>query len=87
MQAWISEYRAFKDKLSILDKHRLEFDAERRAFHKLELKVVHSKQASDSVDPELAGKMEAKNGDVAGTTRLSLCLCIDSWNDCTASVS
>lgn len=66
MQAWINEYRAFKAKMSILDKHRLEFDAERRAFHKLELKVVHSKQASDSVDPELAGKMEAKNGDVAG---------------------
>ena len=66
MQAWINEYRAFKGKMSILDKHRLEFDAERRAFHKLELKVVHSKQASDSVDPELAGKMEAKNGDVAG---------------------
>ena len=63
---WIKEYRTFKDKMSTLDKRRLEFDAERRAYHKLELKRVHQQQATDSVEPELAGKLEAKGGDVAG---------------------
>ena len=67
LHAWIKEYRTFKDKLSSLDNRRLEFDAERRAFHKLELKKVHQQQATDKAEPELMGKLEAKSGDVAGT--------------------
>ena len=69
LHAWIKEYRTFKDKLSVLDNRRLEFDAERRAFHKLELKKVHQQQATDKAEPELMGKLEAKSGDVAGDTR------------------
>ncbi len=78
LHAWIKEYRSFKDKLSILDKRRLEFDAERRAFHKLELKKVHQAQATDNVEPELAGKLEAKGGDVAGRSIAELGLPTDS---------
>jgi len=66
LRAWIKEYRTFKDRMSVLDNKRLEFDAERRAFHKLEIKGVHHKQANDAVDPEIAGKLEAKSGDVSG---------------------
>ena len=66
LQAWIKEYRTFKEKLSLLDNKRLEFDHERRAHNKLELKSVRSKQANDRVEPELAGKIESKGGDVAG---------------------
>lgn len=62
---WIKEYRTFKDKMSTLDNRRLEFDAERRGYHKLDLKRVHQQQATDSVEPELAGKLEAKGGNVA----------------------
>ncbi|KAL3155067.1 hypothetical protein ABBQ38_011132 [Trebouxia sp. C0009 RCD-2024] len=65
MRGWIKDYRSFKDKLTILDDRRLEFDAERRAFHKLELKKVRQQQATDKVEPELMGKLEAKSGDVA----------------------
>lgn len=65
LRTWIKEYRTFKDKLSVLDNRRLEFDAERRAFHKLEIKKVHQQQAADKVEPELMGKLEAKSGDVA----------------------
>ncbi|DBB01296.1 TPA: hypothetical protein ACH3X3_011693 [Trebouxia sp. C0006] len=65
LRAWIKEYRTFKDRMSVLDNTRLEFDAERRAFHKLEIKGVHHKQANDAVNPEIAGKLEAKSGDVA----------------------
>jgi len=57
--------------MSVLDNTRLEFDAERRAFHKLEIKGVHHKQANDAVNPEIAGKLEAKSGDVAGTLHVS----------------
>ena len=67
LQAWIRQYRIFKEKLSVLDNRRLEFDAERRAFHKLELKKVHQQQATDKAEPELMGKLEAKSGDVAGS--------------------
>lgn len=67
MRGWIKDYRSFKDKLSVLDNRRLEFDAERRAFHKLELRKVHQQQATDKADPELMGKLEAKSGDVAGS--------------------
>ena len=66
LQAWIKEYRTFKEKLGLLDNKRLEFDHERRAHNKLELKSVRSKQANDRVEPELAGKIESKGGDVAG---------------------
>lgn len=68
LQAWIRQYRIFKEKLSVLDNRRLEFDAERRAFHKLELKKVHQQQATDKAEPELMGKLEAKSGDVAGSS-------------------
>lgn len=68
MRGWIKQYRLFKEKLSVLDNRRLEFDAERRAFHKLELKKVHQQQASDRAEPELMGKLEAKSGDVAGSS-------------------
>lgn len=68
MRAWIKQYKIFKERLSILDNRRLEFDAERRAFHKLELKKVHQQQASDKAEPELMGKLEAKSGDVAGSS-------------------
>lgn len=71
MRGWIKDYRSFKDKLTILDDRRLEFDAERRAFHKLELKKVRQQQATDKVEPELMGKLEAKSGDVAGTSALN----------------
>ena len=73
LRAWIKEYRTFKEKLGVLDNRRLEFDAERRAHTKLELKSVRSKQANDHVEPELAGKMEAKGGDVAGNACFSFC--------------
>lgn len=76
LHAWIKEYRTFKDKLSSLDNRRLEFDAERRAFHKLELKKVHQQQASDKAEPELMGKLEAKSGDVAGRPLPQLCECL-----------
>lgn len=49
----------------LLDNRRLEFDAERRAFHKLELKKIHQQQATDIPEPELMGKLEAKSGNVA----------------------
>jgi hypothetical protein len=71
LRAWIKEYRTFKDRMSVLDNTRLEFDAERRAFHKLEIKGVHHKQANDAVNPEIAGKLEAKSGDVAGMLHVS----------------
>ena len=74
LRAWIKEYRTFKDKMSVLDNTRLEFDAERRAFHKLEIKGVHHKQANDAVNPEISGKLEAKSGDVAGILHLSTLL-------------
>ena len=67
MQAWIRQYRISKEQLSVLDNRRLEFDAERRAFHKLELKKVHQQQATDKAEPQLMGKLEAKSGDVAGS--------------------
>jgi len=73
LRAWIKEYRTFKDRMSVLDNKRLEFDAERRAFHKLEIKGVHHKQANDDVDPEIAGKLEAKSGDVTGTLHVYDC--------------
>ena len=66
LRQWIAAYRAFKDKLKTLDNTRLEFDAERRAFSKLDIKRVRQQQAADKVEPELAGKLEAKSGDVAG---------------------
>lgn len=72
LRAWIKEYRTFKEKLGMLDNRRLEFDAERRAHTKLELKSVRSKQANDHVEPELAGKMEAKGGDVAAKRNVYL---------------
>ena len=89
LRAWIKEYRTFKDKMSVLDNTRLEFDAERRAFHKLEIKGVHHKQANDAVNPEISGKLEAKSGDVAGILHLSTllvllmvsCLCGLSTNE------
>ena len=76
LRAWIKEYRTFKDRMSVLDNTRLEFDAERRAFHKLEIKGVHHKQANDAVNPEIAGKLEAKSGDVAGMQHFQHCLCL-----------
>ena len=74
LRAWIKEYRTFKDRMSLLDNKRLEFDAERRAFHKLEIKGVHHKQANDAVDPEIAGRLEGKSGDVAGMLYVSTVL-------------
>ena len=71
MRGWIKDYRSFKDKLTILDDRRLEFDAERRAYHKLELKKVRQQQATDKAEPELMGKLEAKSGDVAGRSALN----------------
>lgn len=44
----------------LLDNRRLEFDAERRAFHKLELKKVHQQQATDIPEPELMGNLEPR---------------------------
>ena len=72
MRGWIKDYRSFKDKLSILNNRRLEFDAERRAFHRLELRKVHQQQATDKADPELMGKLEAKSGDVAGNSTVQV---------------
>lgn len=43
-----------------------EFDAERRAFSKLELKRVRQQQAQDRVEPELAAKIEAREASLAG---------------------
>lgn len=83
LRAWIKEYRTFKDRMSVLDNTRLEFDAERRAFHKLEIKGVHHKQANDAVNPEIAGKLEAKSGDVAGDTILC---CMSAHSYCIAYV-
>ena len=51
MRGWIKEYRSYKEKLSILENRRLEVDAERRAFHKLELREVHQQQATDKAKP------------------------------------
>lgn len=66
LRQWIQSYRAFKDRMKVLDNTRLDFDAERRAFSKLDIKRVRQQQAADKVEPELAGKLEAKGGDVAG---------------------
>ena len=66
LRQWIQSYRAFKERRKVLDNTRLEFDAERRAFSKLDIKRVRQQQAADQVEPELAGKLEAKGGDVAG---------------------
>lgn len=66
LRQWIAAYRAFKDKMKVLDNTRLEFDAERRAFSKLDIKRVRQQQAADKIEPELAGKLEAKSGDLAG---------------------
>ena len=52
--------------MKVLDNTRLEFDAERRAFSKLDIKRVRQQQAADKIEPELAGKLEAKSGDLAG---------------------
>lgn len=43
-----------------------EFDAERRAFSKLELKRVRQQQATDRVDSELATKLETRQASLAG---------------------
>ena len=43
-----------------------EFDAERRAFSKMELKRVRQQQATDRVEPELAAKIEARQATLAG---------------------
>ena len=44
-----------------------EFDAERRAFNKLELKRIRQQQAQDRVEPDLMSKLEAKDGSLSGS--------------------
>ena len=44
-----------------------EFDAERRAFNKLELKRIRQQQAQDKVEPDLIAKLEAKDASLSGT--------------------
>ena len=44
-----------------------EFDAERRAFNKLELKRIRQQQAQDKVEPDLVAKLEAKDASLSGT--------------------
>lgn len=44
-----------------------EFDAERRAFNKLELKRIRQQQAQDKVEPDLVAKLEAKDASLTGT--------------------
>ena len=44
-----------------------EFDAERRAFNKLELRRIRQQQAQDRVEPDLMSKLEAKDGSLSGS--------------------
>ena len=44
-----------------------EFDAERRAFNKLELKRIRQQQAQDKVEADLMAKLEARDASLSGT--------------------
>jgi hypothetical protein len=57
--AWMKELQAWKPQIKHLQKARLEFDAERRNFNKLEMQRVRQQQAKDMVEPDLQAKLNA----------------------------
>ena len=44
-----------------------DFDAERRAFNKLDLKRVRQQQAQDRVEADLMAKLESRDASLSGT--------------------
>ena len=51
-----------------------EFDAERRAFTKLEIKRIRQQQAHDTVEGDMMAKLEARNATLSGETYFANCL-------------
>ncbi|KAK9815404.1 hypothetical protein WJX72_003147 [[Myrmecia] bisecta] len=60
MNQWLKIYKDFKNKFSVLEQRRLDFDAERRQFNRLEITRVRQQQSKDSVDMQLSTKLSAK---------------------------
>lgn len=51
-----------------------EFDAERRAFSKLEIKKIRHQQAHDTVEADMMAKLEARDATLSGETCTAQCL-------------
>jgi hypothetical protein len=60
MNQWLKIYKDFKNKFSVLEQRRLDFDAERRVFNRLEITRVRQQQDKDAVDMQLSTKLSAK---------------------------
>lgn len=65
LNQWLTVFRSFSSRVKALENRRLEFDAERRAFNKLELKRIRQQQAQDKVEPNLVAKLEAKDASLS----------------------
>ncbi|DBA81765.1 hypothetical protein WJX77_003025 [Trebouxia sp. C0004] len=65
LNQWLTVFRSFSSRIKALENQRLEFDAERRAFNKLELKRIRQQQAQDKVEPDLVAKLEAKDASLS----------------------
>ncbi|DBB16291.1 hypothetical protein WJX82_001953 [Trebouxia sp. C0006] len=61
LNQWLTVFTSFSSRIKALEHRRLEFDAERRGFNKLELKRIRQQQAQDKVEPDLVAKLEAKD--------------------------
>ena len=48
--------------------HSAEFDAERRAFCKLEIKRIRQQQAHDAIEADMMAKLEARDATLSGKT-------------------
>lgn len=46
--------------------HSAEFDAERRAFSKLEIKRIRQQQAHDAIEADMMAKLEARDATLSG---------------------
>lgn len=51
-----------------------EFDAERRAFSKLEIKKIRHQQAHDTVEADMMAKLEARDATLSGEACTAHCL-------------
>lgn len=56
---WLQVHKDFTGKMSVLENHRLEFDNARRLHNRVELDKVRQMQKTDSVEPEMASKLDA----------------------------
>ncbi|KAL3152190.1 hypothetical protein ABBQ32_001279 [Trebouxia sp. C0010 RCD-2024] len=61
LNQWLAVFKSFSSKMRSLENRRLEFDAERRAFTKLEIKRIRQQQAHDTVEADTMAKLEARN--------------------------